>query len=131
MGFSEVRPCAPQRFLVALGCKPVRMVRARMPNPAFQYLAMNHASLFQMMLVDHDFSEQAERVDPQGMVCSQGRSKATSSLTIPSEVSVCTATFSFAISCQKLGHPVPESNFVFESNRTLLQQTVVEPSALL
>ena len=28
------------------------------------------------------------------------------------------ATASFAIGCQKLGQPVPESNFVREENRT-------------
>ena len=31
-------------------------------------------------------------------------------------------TFSFAIGCQKLGHPVPDSNFVAESNSALSQQ---------
>src|SRR5579872_4967516 len=31
-------------------------------------------------------------------------------------------TFCFAIGCQKLGHPVPESNFVSELNNALPQQ---------
>jgi hypothetical protein len=32
-------------------------------------------------------------------------------------------TFSPAIGCQKLGHPVPESNFCFELNNSCPQQT--------
>ncbi len=38
---------------------------------------------------------------------------------LPSEIS---RTFSFAIGSQKLGQPVPESNFVAELNSALLQQ---------
>ncbi len=36
---------------------------------------------------------------------------------VPKLVSVTFRTFSFAIGAQKLGHPVPESNFVSELKR--------------
>ena len=56
----------------------------------------------------------------------------TSSRCIPCELSPCTATFSFAMGCQKLGQPVPDSNLVLESKRTVLQQMqVYSPSAWL
>src|SRR5271170_5650018 len=41
---------------------------------------------------------------------------------MPSDVSLCVRTFSLAIGCQKLGQPVPDSNFVLESKRTVSQQ---------
>jgi hypothetical protein len=46
----------------------------------------------------------------------------TSSRVIPKLVSVEVRTFSFAIGAQKLGHPVPDSNFVSELNNALSQQ---------
>jgi hypothetical protein len=42
--------------------------------------------------------------------------------TIPIVVSRISVTFSAAIGSQKLGHPVPDSNFVAESNSALSQQ---------
>src|SRR5258707_11327378 len=54
--------------------------------------------------------------------CASHRLHRTSSLCIPSEPSLWDATFSFAMGFQKLGQPVPDSNFVLESNRTVLQQ---------
>jgi hypothetical protein len=40
---------------------------------------------------------------------------------MPWLVSVFDITFSVLYGCQKLGHPLPDSNFVAESNRALLQ----------
>jgi hypothetical protein len=44
-------------------------------------------------------------------------------LVIPWDVSIAAAMLSSEIGDQKLGHPVPESNFVSELNSTLPQQT--------
>jgi hypothetical protein len=41
---------------------------------------------------------------------------------IPKLLSFVLRTFSFAIGAQKLGQPVPDSNFVSELNSALLQQ---------
>src|SRR5580700_7781580 len=46
----------------------------------------------------------------------------TAVLTIPKLMSLVLRTFSVAIGCQKLGQPVPESNFVSELNNALSQQ---------
>src|SRR5262245_2074989 len=54
--------------------------------------------------------------------CASHRGHKTSSRTMPADVSRCVRTFSFAIGCQKLGQPVPDSNFVFESKSTVSQQ---------
>ena len=45
------------------------------------------------------------------------------SCTVPKLVSLISRTFSFAIGSQKLGQPVPESNFVSELNSAVSQQT--------
>ncbi len=50
------------------------------------------------------------------------RRQETASRTIPMLKSPDTATFSFAIGCQKLGQPVPESNLVSELNSAVSQQ---------
>jgi len=47
----------------------------------------------------------------------------TSVLVIPCDVSLAAATLSSEIGDQKLGHPVPESNFVSELKSLLPQQT--------
>ena len=41
---------------------------------------------------------------------------------MPKLVSIAFPTFSFAIGAQKLGQPVPDSNFVSELNKALSQQ---------
>ena len=41
---------------------------------------------------------------------------------IPKLESRISVTFSAAMGCQKLGHPVPDSNFVAESKSALSQQ---------
>src|SRR5215470_7859905 len=41
---------------------------------------------------------------------------------MPRLVSCCTVTFSLAIGCQKLGQPVPDSNFVSELKSAVSQQ---------
>ena len=41
---------------------------------------------------------------------------------MPKLLSVVSTTFSLAMGCQKLGQPVPESNFVFELKRAVSQQ---------
>jgi hypothetical protein len=46
----------------------------------------------------------------------------TSVRSIPNEKSESSRTFSVAIGCQKLGHPVPDSNFVSELNNADPQQ---------
>jgi hypothetical protein len=46
----------------------------------------------------------------------------TAILTIPKLMSLVLRTFSGAIGSQKLGQPVPESNFVSELNKALSQQ---------
>src|SRR5580658_9437482 len=46
----------------------------------------------------------------------------TAVLTMPKLTSLKLLTFSGAIGCQKLGQPVPESNFVSELNNALSQQ---------
>src|SRR3984885_16133940 len=46
----------------------------------------------------------------------------TAVLTMPKLMSLELLTFSCAVGCQKLGQPVPESNFVSELNNALSQQ---------
>src|SRR5215831_622811 len=50
------------------------------------------------------------------------RWQATAVRTMPNVVSRISSTFSLATGSQKLGQPVPESNFVAESNNAVSQQ---------
>src|ERR1700730_17961382 len=50
------------------------------------------------------------------------RAQDTSSRCMPRLLSIPTDTFSFAMGAQKLGQPVPDSNFVLESNSAVPQQ---------
>src|SRR5579863_5821535 len=54
--------------------------------------------------------------------CASHSVQATAVRTMPMLVSEISRTFSFAIGSQKLGQPVPESNFVVELNSALSQQ---------
>jgi hypothetical protein len=49
--------------------------------------------------------------------CDLQRLQSTSVRVIPWLVSVSTSACEGSIGAQKLGHPVPESNFVFEENK--------------
>src|SRR5579872_2451785 len=54
--------------------------------------------------------------------CAPHRAQCTSVRVSPISLSVEVSIFSFAIGCQKLGQPVPDSNFVSEVKRSLPQQ---------
>src|ERR1700733_1390279 len=54
--------------------------------------------------------------------CASHSVHATAVLAMPRLMSLELLTFSGAIGCQKLGQPVPESNFVSELNSALSQQ---------
>src|ERR1700722_2391221 len=54
--------------------------------------------------------------------CASHSVHATAIRSVPSELSWISRTFSFAIGSQKLGQPVPASNFVAELNSALSQQ---------
>lgn len=54
--------------------------------------------------------------------CASHSVQETATRTMPKLVSRVSVTFSLAIGCQKLGQPVPESNFVAASNKALSQQ---------
>src|ERR1700730_3075186 len=64
--------------------------------------------------------------------CPSQRAHDISSRCMPRLLSIPTDTFSFAIGAQKLGQPVPDSNFVLESNSVVPQQMHrYKPSAWL
>jgi hypothetical protein len=65
---------------VALGGKRVRMVRSSLADAAFQNLAQNHAGLFQMTLLEHDFPERAEQINSHRMFALQAGSCVIQSL---------------------------------------------------
>jgi hypothetical protein len=54
--------------------------------------------------------------------CASHKAQFTAVRTIPKLVSRSVRTFSSAMGAQKLGHPVPDSNFVSESNSAFSQQ---------
>src|SRR6185437_6833482 len=54
--------------------------------------------------------------------CASQRGQETAMRRIPNVLSSIVLTFSFAIGSQKLGHPVPDSNLVSESNSAVPQQ---------
>src|SRR5258708_37861289 len=54
--------------------------------------------------------------------CASHSLQATAVRCTPSVLSLISRTFSFAIGSQKLGQPVPDSNFVAELNSALSQQ---------
>jgi hypothetical protein len=54
--------------------------------------------------------------------CASQRTQVTSSRRIPKLKSIFVKTFSLAMGAQKLGQPVPESNFVAELKSALAQQ---------
>src|SRR5712692_8424990 len=54
--------------------------------------------------------------------CASQRRQDTAVLRIPRLLSASSRTFSLAIGAQKLGQPVPESNFVSELKRAVSQQ---------
>src|SRR3981189_1088045 len=55
--------------------------------------------------------------------CASHSVQATAVRAMPKVESRISRTFSFAIGAQKLGHPVPDSNFVSELNSALSQHT--------
>ena len=55
--------------------------------------------------------------------CASHSRQETSVRTIPILLSVVSSTFSFAMGAQKLGQPVPESNFVSERKSAVPQHT--------
>src|ERR1041384_3763877 len=53
--------------------------------------------------------------------CASQRVQTTAVRRMPKVLSVSSSTFSLAIGCEKLGQPVPDSNFVVESNNAVPQ----------
>src|SRR5580704_14794851 len=54
--------------------------------------------------------------------CASHRRHETAVRVMPKVLSVISTIFSFAIGAQKLGQPVPDSNFVLASNKAVSQQ---------
>ena len=55
--------------------------------------------------------------------CASHWAQTTSTRRIPYELSDSVRTFSFAMGAEKLGQPVPDSNFVSDENNSAPQQT--------